>query len=557
MNSLLLFLLKSTLCLSILYLAFSLLMKHETYFRLNRMVLLLIVLSSAIIPFLTSPQAIQPFRQVKLEPIFRSKAIVEAPVQTTDFPAAIQSSTPASKTIRPVTIPVINILKFIYLTGVFVSILMLIYSIISVLMLFRKARKSELNGFHLMVVDKDISAFSFGCNILISKYDYEQHSEAIITHEKSHIRLGHFYDLMVMEITKIIFWFNPLVYSMIRELKAIHEFQADDYTLNTGIDATKYQLLIIQKCVGHQKFALANSFNHCQIKNRITMMNKQKTSKAGLWKVATFLPLLALLLMAFGRDGKSVPMESYANQVILNQEKPTVKDTTTQTNEKVYTKVEIMPEFPGGERALRHFVSDSVRYPKEATAKGIQGKVFITYTINKEGKILDAKVVRSVDPFLDAEALRMVRSMPNWIPGKQKGEPVSVSFTMPINFVLSPDPLGKAMKIMAPPPPPPNKDVHIIKLNNDGSLNYNLDSLKISFDELENKVKSELNKNPKLKYNIWVEEGKTDERLNKIRNILKTNGNPKVRFYSFHIESGKDSKGLYWSKMSTKPMDIK
>ncbi|MGQ7870695.1 M56 family metallopeptidase [Sunxiuqinia sp. sy24] len=167
-----------------------------------------------------------------------------------------------------------------------------------------------------MIIADDIPAFSFGRYILISQYDYDTNSEAIITHERSHISLGHFYDLMLMELAKIIFWFNPLIYRLARDLKEIHEFQADHNTLHSGIDATQYQLLIIQKCVGHQKFALANSFNHCQIKNRITMMNKQKTSKAWRWKVATFLPLLALLLMAFGKTGVNAPPE----QILLSPE---------------------------------------------------------------------------------------------------------------------------------------------------------------------------------------------------------------------------------------------
>ena len=103
-----------------------------------------------------------------------------------------------------------------------------------------------------MIVNDDIPAFSFKRHILISQQDYETNSEAILTHELSHIRQGHFYDLMLMELVKIIYWFNPLVYRMDSDLKEIHEFQADEHTLNSGIDATKYQLLIIQKCVGHQ-----------------------------------------------------------------------------------------------------------------------------------------------------------------------------------------------------------------------------------------------------------------------------------------------------------------
>ena len=231
---------------------------------------------------------------------------------------------------------------------------------------------------------------------------------------------------------------SPLVYQMDSDLKEIHEFQADEHTLNSGIDATKYQLLIIQKCVGHQKFALANSFNHCQIKNRITMMNKQKTSKAWRWKVATFLPLLALLLMAFGKTGEIAPMESHSKMALLNQEKTSVKESATQSKEKVSTSVDVLPQFPGGDKALRKFLSNELQYPKEDEAKGIQGKVIISFIVNSEGKIVGPHVTKSVDPALDAEALRLIELMPNWSPGKLKGVPVSVSYALPINFVISP-----------------------------------------------------------------------------------------------------------------------
>ena len=283
---------------------FSVLMRKETFFRLNRMVLLVMVLSSLLIPLLYLPQPIQPIAQTYIEPIFQSNSI---PVQTSEIPVSIPSSVIASETEHPVGISIQTILFFMYLSGVIISFLMLVYSIISVLLLFRKARQIDQQGYRLMILPNDIPAFSFGHTILISQHDYDTNAESIITHEQSHIRLGHFYDLMLLETIKIIFWFNPLVYRLMNDLKEIHEFQADDCTLNQGIDATKYQLLIIQKCVGHQKFALANSFNHCQIKNRITMMNKQKTSKAGLWKVATFLPLLALLLMFCSRKGGNEP----------------------------------------------------------------------------------------------------------------------------------------------------------------------------------------------------------------------------------------------------------
>jgi len=310
MNSWLLFLLKSTLVLSLLYLFYRLLMRNETFFRISRSVLLFIVFASVVIPFIYLPQSNHPIVSIKLDPIFQGNTIIEKPVQIDEATPATYSSVTNSNTSQPIVISTKMVLLFIYLTGVFISLLLFVYSIFSVLRLFRKSRKTTLDGIQVMIHNKDIPAFSFRRRILISQHDYNTNAEAILTHELSHIKQGHYYDLMLMELVKIIYWFNPFVYRMSRDLKDIHEFQADEHTINSGIDSTKYQLLIIQKCVGHQSFVLANCFNHCQIKKRITMMNKSKTSKAWCWKVATFLPLLALLLMAFGKRGESVPEKS-------------------------------------------------------------------------------------------------------------------------------------------------------------------------------------------------------------------------------------------------------
>ena len=298
MNTFLIFLIKSTLSISLLYLAFQVLMRKEAAFKLNRMILIFTVVISVIIPFLYLPQPIQPVGQLKLEPIFQSIAFSEEPIQANITPELIQPSASIPKTNQPITVSFKSVLLYIYLSGILISILMLIYSIGSVFMLFRKARKIKMEGIRLMIIADDIPAFSFGRSILISQHDFDTNSEAIIIHEQSHIRLGHFYDLMLMELVKIIFWFNPLLYRIARDLREIHEFQADNYTLNKGIDATQYQLLIIQKGVGSKRFALANSFNHCQIKKRIIMMNKSKTSKAKYWKVATFLSIFIILSLS-------------------------------------------------------------------------------------------------------------------------------------------------------------------------------------------------------------------------------------------------------------------
>jgi beta-lactamase regulating signal transducer with metallopeptidase domain len=298
---------------------------------------LLIVFTSLVIPLIYLPPSNNPIVSIKLDPIFQGNTIIEKPVQNNESTPSAYSSNTNSNTSKPIVISTKTVLLFIYLTGVFISLLLFVYSIFSVLRLFRKSRETTLYGIQVMIHNADIAAFSFRRRILISRHDYETNAEAILTHELSHIRHGHFYDLMLMEMVKIIYWFNPLIYRIGRDLKDIHEFQADEHTLNSGVDSTKYQLLIIQKCVGHQSFALANSFNHCQIKKRITMMNKSKTSKAWCWKVAIFLPLLALLLMAFGKRGEIVTPDSNLPVSVVAPSEP-VQEQYGQFKQKIEIK---------------------------------------------------------------------------------------------------------------------------------------------------------------------------------------------------------------------------
>ncbi|HET6557540.1 MAG TPA: TonB family protein [Prolixibacteraceae bacterium] len=465
MNELLPYIIKSTLCLSLLYLAFRTMMRKETFFALNRILLLAIVICSILIPLINLPQIIQREMQQKLMPAF---PVIEN--QLPEFPVVADPPT-VSGPVNVMTekperaFPVMQLIGYLYFAGMLFSLLFLIHGLVTLLLLFRKAEIQKMEGYNLLIIEKDIPAFSFWKMIFISRADYIEHGSTILAHEQQHIRLGHFYDLLLMETAKMIHWFNPVIYWLIQDLKAIHEFQADKHTLTKGIDATKYQLLIIEKGVGHQRLALANSFNHCQIKKRITMMNQSKNGKAGLWKVATFLPLLALLLMAFGREGEKEPLSIQPQQAISNENNAQAKDTTAKAEEKIHLIVEEMPEFPGGDKALREYIAKSIQYPDAAKAKKIQGKVFVSFIVDAQGKVTNPKIVRGVDPDLDAEALRVVSALPQWSPGKQKGKPMRVSFTTPVYFVLTPDPSAKTEKVIPPPPPPPrvqNKGLLII-----------------------------------------------------------------------------------------------
>lgn len=305
MSSFLLYILKSTIGISLLYGGFRLFMRKETFFALNRAILLAIVLVATAIPMISLPTV---FQSIVLESKTSTVQQLEIyPIALPDF------AQPENATIEPISTQSslaeshfswATLIQYLYWAGILITFLILIHGIGSVLVLFKNATTKRINGYKVVIVDHEVSPFSFAKIIVISRADYENHRQSILTHEQAHIQLNHFFDLALLEAVKIFHWFNPFIYLLIKDMKEIHEFQADENTLNSGIDAKQYQFLIIQKSVGKQRFALANSFNHCQIKNRITMMNKSKTSKARRWKVATFLPLLALLLMAFSKPGE-------------------------------------------------------------------------------------------------------------------------------------------------------------------------------------------------------------------------------------------------------------
>lgn len=130
----------------------------------------------------------------------------------------------------------------------------------------------------------------------------------------------------------------------------------------------------------------------------------------------------------------SISTDSLTAGVLQISEK--ARETSLVPGEEVYFIVEQMPEFPGGELALRKTIAQLIKYPVTAQENGIQGKVYVTFVVAKDGSVMNAKIARGVDPSLDSEALRVVNNLPRWAPGKQKGEAVAVSYTVPINFVL-------------------------------------------------------------------------------------------------------------------------
>lgn len=346
-----------------------------------------------------------------------------------------------------------------------------------------------------------VAPFSWGRYVVVSREDFDSAGDMIVAHELQHLRRRHWIDLLVAQAVCIVEWFNPAAWLMRDELKAVHEFQADSGVIAGGSDPITYQRLLIKKAVGTRFQSLANSLNHSNLKKRITMMYNQKPKGARRLRPFALVPALALALAVTALPAvaemlseirstdltspeiteKSEPVqaESPVGYVIDSEvaseavesgevesveaaeivaeapaDKPVMKSVadvkTVSSNdgksESKSVSVSVstsgadkgaMPEYPGGLQELMNFLMQNVKYPDAAKAKGLEGKVVVRFTVDAKGKVVNPTVIKSVDPMLDAEALRVVGKMPAWKPASVDGKPVDSQFVVPVSFKLS------------------------------------------------------------------------------------------------------------------------
>ena len=220
---------------------------------------------------------------------------------------------------------------------------------------------------------------------------------------------------------------------MKKEIRTNLEYLADRSVIDSGCDTEHYQFHLLRLSYSKAIAKITNNFNVSLLKKRIFMMNKKQTSSLGLAKCALFLPLVAALLLfnsfdlAGSRNTLQIPKE-------ISEPLPM---TTQQDNSVIFSRVEVMPIFPGGELALLKYIENNLTYPKTAAEKGIQGRVALKFVIKADGTIENIQVVKSLDPACDEEAVRVIKSMPKWTPGKQNGKAVAVDYSLPIIFKLS------------------------------------------------------------------------------------------------------------------------
>ena len=414
MTPLLLYIGRSSLYLALFYAFFLLVMRRTTFFRLNRLLLLVGTVACFLLPLLRLRTVEVPLLMAgPLTEVGADSALTAGPSVTSPFPY----------------------LELLYIIG-FLAVL--VWTAAAMVRMYRTIRKGTAtrleDGTKLVLTEADVPSFSWGRTIVMSRKDAET-NPVIRLHEEAHIRKAHTLDILLFTAVTLVHWFNPLVWITLSELKLLHEYEADDAVLNHGIDATQYQLLLVRKAVGDKRFTLANGFQHAKLKNRIDMM--LQTPSSG-WKRLSWLAILPFLAgtMFLCNPVRAKVVSVDQPETVLSEMAPAALPDTTKVIP--FATVEVKPTFNGGTaNEFSKWVNENLKYPQAAKDAGIQGRVVLQFTVYPDGSVRDTKVLRGVNPDLDAEALRVVSASPDWTPGYVKGEPVKVTYTFPVIFQLS------------------------------------------------------------------------------------------------------------------------
>ena len=395
------------MALALLYTCIIPLLEKETFHRLNRIVILGCLIMSFAIPLVHFTGGTNP--------------TVDMVRQAVQLPEVLINGDAKEQSVWSWA----DITTCIYIIGVVAIFTMTVVQTASLILRLRKCEHiTDNRGNTIVLTDYATSPFCLFHYIVMSCDDYANNRSFILTHEQEHIRLRHYIDLIILQFAIILQWFNPFVWLIGKNLKAIHEFEVDEAVLNKGINATQYQQFLVVKAVGNRLQPFANNLNKESLKRRIIMMNQKRSNRWMMLKALLVIPVatLAVSVFANGTNASETPKEPHPQ-------------TTTQT--KIHDAVEEMPEFNGGQLAMMEFLMNNMKYPQAAVKAKQQGKAVVGFVIRKDGTVSDVHITKSAGyAVLDEEAMRVVKAMPAWEPGKQKGKPVNVKYNVPITFRL-------------------------------------------------------------------------------------------------------------------------
>ncbi|UEG53692.1 TonB family protein [Mucilaginibacter daejeonensis] len=453
------YLLLSNLYLILFYGFYVALLRRETFFQLNRIYLV----SSAVVSFVI------PLMQYDLV----KQWFITQKVQQTIYSAS-PSVIYQFNGMQPDNVTTGEILRFIYMAGIAVLSIKLMWQLFALNKIIRNGTGAAAWSFFKKIrVDDDLAD-----------------RQVIMAHEEVHARQWHSADVLLIEVIMIINWFNPMVYLYRRSIKNIHEFIADRDALESGVNKAEYAMLLVSQTFDTPVHHLLNPFfDGSVLKQRIMMLQKNRSSYVALIKYGFSAPLFALMLIlssATINNSKVIktirkealtildapapvtmdqiapeqqiaappqPQEELhmsaadlktSNDLVV-QDKPvtiaadrvgkSVDTLKPDDHHEVFTVVEKLPEFPGGVSSFFNFLHKNLRYPEEAKQNNVQGRVNVTFVVRRDGSLDDVKALSDrLGGGLSEEAVRVIKASPKWIPGEQNDRKVDVQYTVPVIF---------------------------------------------------------------------------------------------------------------------------
>ena len=424
MEAMLAYLLKVSVSAILFYLFIRILMERETQHEYIRGLWIGAIVFSLVLPFVYVP----------VPDLFPEKAEAAESMN-------IIMSGGEPEMLRPeetyTAVDWIGILGYIYIAGAaIVSILYVVSFIRLYIRIKRTPRTHEYDSIlrrcaeesgcsrnvRLRVTDDSTAGpYSWMRNIVISRQDMECDGEDIILHEMGHISRGHSWDTILTGLFTCILWFNPASWLIQYSIRQIHEYSADSTVLRSGADAREYQTLLIRKAAGAAYHSIANSFNHSNLKNRITMMLQNQTSKSAYAKSLALLPVLACLLFVFSASRPApsdkvneIPAETETS--IRTQSPADVKDEPEKV--PVVKKIEkkaIPDDFRIMSKAdFLKWANTVLVYSQEAKSAGKYGTVKASFKIKSDGTVGDIVIKESPDEIFSQEVRRVIASSPEW-----------------------------------------------------------------------------------------------------------------------------------------------
>lgn len=471
MISLLVYTLKSAFVLTLLYLPYTLMLRKESFFRMNRVTLLTILMLALVLPLCDFPSLA----------IAEQPAVYDVHHRIIQIVQNAEASGPHSPVAAFKSFSWLTLIAFIYLIGVAIAFVIRLWQ------LFRIGKQirggclwNEKQGEAMVYCHiNDVAPFSWMRNIVISENDYlADGCREIMLHEKAHIFCRHSLDILLLTLVETLQWWNPIVYLFGSSLRDVHEYEADDHVLQQGISLHNYQNLLVKKALANTSYAFANNFNHSLIKKRLYMMNHPKSNPWLRSKVLYILPVTLVVLTAFATPKLNETVENVVKDFkqVVELQRPEVAqieepETKTELEAKVEPQEEELitdysptepeseikeekthgrelprafyqigvqgklPVFPGGASALRDYLKEHVNTALQSGITPTDEIVYVRFKVFHDGTIREIEVRSSVNEEVDLAAIQIVKEMPHWSPARDyNGEATVWSYTLPIQF---------------------------------------------------------------------------------------------------------------------------